>query len=218
MRYLIVVALCLSSCAALKHECAYNMGLCQKPSELMLVNGAKLHWDKSNLPVRLEYGPLGDKSIAAYTQAAKWINQQAGCQIFTAPQWTDQVGRVDLTCYNGIDTPAGLTQMNTWTGDNPNQNHRWETQNDDIGETLPMADQAGVIKTAKVEIPCATAFDSTQLIIATHELLHVLGFEHDRELNSLMYPYVSGAGMNLQDKDLRLLKNVYCGNDDFKNY
>jgi hypothetical protein len=173
MRYLIFVVL-LCSCA---HQ-----------AEFMKYNQKQVYWNKVNLPIPLEYGPLGEKSIAAYTFAATWINQQLGCQVFDMPKWAADVrqGAVDLTCYNEMEEPEGLTSL-------------------DLNDN-------GMINKAKIIIPCMTPFDETQQLIATHELFHIIGLEHDSDLGTIMYRSVVGAALKLQEEDKVALQVKYCEN------
>jgi hypothetical protein len=161
-------------------------GCGHKQTELMIYGGQKVHWAKARLPVPV-YTSCSDHVKASLDRAVARINQVAGCTVF-AP-----VGEaiyappntVEVVCYNEMEEPEGLCEFNT----NPD----------------------GSIKNAKVTIPCYTPFDETQDLIATHELLHTLGFDHDTDLGTILYGSVVGAANNFSDEDTKILREVYCG-------
>lgn len=188
--------------------CANNW-LNLKQSEMILKNDDVNHptyRSKSQLPLTVWYAALGDESIDAYTQAINIINKQAGCQIFKQPKhsWNDPKG-VELKCWNRIADPDFLGEMAT---------EEDETRGLCVSYHIPNTD---VIEHSETYIPCYRPFKEVQVQTAVHELLHALGFGHDRELGTILYHSGKFVGDEFQEADLYILRNYYCGDKELKD-
>lgn len=196
----LIVILC-SACA--------NNWLNLKQSEMILKNDDVSHPTyrlKTDLPITAWHAGLGNESIAAYTEAVNTINSKAGCQIFTKPQhsWTEIKG-VELKCWNRIADPDFLGDVAEPEDD---------TRGLCVSYHIPNTD---VIQASVTYIPCYRPFAEEQVLTAVHELMHSLGFGHDRDLGTVMYHSAKWAGDDFDDADLNILRNYYCGNKELQD-
>jgi hypothetical protein len=203
-RYLVLFIILCAGCA--------NNWLNLKQSEMLLINedpSRPLARGKRQLPITTWYGPLGDESIDAYKQAINIINNKAGCEIFKQPvhRFSAPVmvaGDVELKCWNRIADPDFLGEMAE-----PEDEERGLCEN---WYDLHYRD----ITHSETHIPCYRPFKEVQVRTAVHELMHALGFGHDRELGTVLYRGGKFTGDDFQEADLNILRNYYCGNATLK--
>lgn len=202
--YLISLVLILTA------GCAHNW-LNLKQSEMILQNDRVEHPTHrlNSGTVATYYGALGDESIDAYKQAIDIINEKAGCTIFEQPfhSYKDHHGYgVELRCWNRIADPDFLGPDLTEEED--------YTRGVCINHHVPGTD---IIAYSITYIPCYRPFKEIQVRTAVHELLHSLGFGHDRELGTILYHSAKFVDDEFQEEDIYIIKNYYCKKKELKD-
>ena len=139
-------------------------------------------------PIVTYYEALDDGVIELYEDAIHYINGAVGCTVFLDP--------IHL-----FTVPDNSTQLLCW--------NLTDDKDRPVGRNLNTI-RNGVIDHSSVIIPCSMAFRETQLLVAAHELLHAAGLRHDRELGTIMYKSTTWAGMEMQDIDIKLMRERYC--------
>jgi hypothetical protein len=162
---------------------------------LMQTAEGKLYWwTAGNLPLVVWFHPdLPDEVLDAYRGAYSFVNANAGKQLF------DQ----------GTRMPDGF--LAKWMSEGelliaPADAVEVESSRDTHGLTSLTVIHTGEIKRAVITLP---AVDKSKVYhVVLHELLHVLGFEHDEDKRSIMYPKVQLKDQVLTEPDKVLLRSI----------
>lgn len=176
----------------LSQTCCATNWLNLKQGELLKNAEGKTFWRP--VPVNT-YINCGEHAMNAYKKAIKFINGQAGCRLLAHP-----------VRYYG--TPSEGALLGCW-------NRPGGDEEGDMGHEGAVGlceswidDKTAEIERSVLHIPCFRPFPEMTYYIAVHELLHALGFAHDRELGTILYPNVAFASPVIQDADLELLRNM----------
>jgi len=173
------------------------------------IDGKVLRWDKRDLPLVCFYkSNVPDALVEAYSIAASTINDAVGESLLRAcSPWLLESKAMPVMPGQGIvylesDIEGLLTDGLTFEAENDPETG---------GRTVMYYDKrTGLMRGAVVQIADAN-LQGKEALIFLHELLHVLGLEHDRLKDSIMFENLSGRPGGLTAKDVKLLKKSYGG-------
>jgi len=170
------------------------------------IDGKMLHWDRRDLPLVCFY-PDGtpETLIEFYGVAAHTINDAVG-ETLLRPCSPWMLANKPMP---KVPT-QGLVYLQQGVGEVETESTTFEDENDPEtgGRTLLYYDiRTGLLRSAIVQI--GSNLQGKDAAVFLHELGHVLGLEHDRTKDSIMYENVSGRPGGLTQKDAKLLKGAY---------
>lgn len=171
-----------------------------RKSQLMTFHGNKIIWKKNYVPIALIYGiTCKNASSLIYSIERASISNNVFKHLFTYPiQWTKDEpivafrGTAFFHCINRNEFDNDKTLAKTF--------HNIESDAKTIGSVDVLISEQ----------------DNYDLMfyIVLHELGHVLGLSHDRNEQSIMYPYVNGTieyhDRNWEIEDMNILTELYC--------
>jgi hypothetical protein len=186
--------------------CANNW-LNLKQSEMLLLDEdpTKVVYRKRvDLPIAVQYTSYNEDTLDAYKRAINIINKQAGCEIFKQPEYVDAISpkSIDLRCWNRV-------AENTFIG--------FDEPNEELGMCTNELNEDNTISSSVVYIPCYRPFPQEQEIVALHEMMHTLGFGHDRDLGTVMYHSYVHTNKKFTEEDTNILRNYFCGNQTMED-
>lgn len=172
------------------------------------VDGKLLRWDKRDLPLVCFYkSTVPDALVEAYSVAASTINDAVGESLLRAcSPWM-----LESKAMPNMPGPGIVYLENNIEG-LPTDGMSVEDENDPEtgGRTVMYYDKrTGIMRSAVVQI--GQNLQGKDAAVFLHELGHVLGLEHDRLKDSIMYENLSGRPGGLTQKDAKLLKKAYGG-------
>ena len=162
---------------------------------LMIRDGHKLKWDPRCFPLAVWLHP--DLPIfwrQAFIQSRCMINTSAVNIIFNHGVEAPTEFSFDRLADGHIGIvpkdAAGFMQQDTATTD-----LKYDKRNGRIQSVV-----------VSVPVPCDSA---KAQIMLDHEILHVLGFDHDEHIGSIMHPQLQYRAQEMTDRDVKLLRSLY---------
>lgn len=162
-------------------------------------SGKPFKWDRDNFPLAVWlHNKLPNVYIEAFKAARLYINRYAGAELFDLG--TELPGNFQI---NRLAEGHTVIAVSDYVN----------SSNPDHGVTsLTVISTTGEIKKAIVTLPPDRNALAKPIVL--HELMHVLGFDHDESVISLLHPQLQKRPQQITDEDLKRLKNV--ANTTFK--